>query len=105
MGHKALLENISRHNKAIDLCLSNHLRMPALILIYSGIDIMAALGRPRDKDEATRSDFIEWCDSFMLNGSELSCTAIDLYAARCGIVHTYTMNSRLSKQGKAKEIV
>jgi hypothetical protein len=105
MNNEALIENIERHLNAIDLCLKNHLRMPALILIYSGIDIFAALGRPAKKEFSTRKDFIEWCDRYMLQISGLSCSAIDLYAARCGIVHTYTMHSNLSKDGTAKEII
>ena len=34
-----------------------------------------------------------------------SCSGVDLYAARCGVVHTYTMESSLSKEGKDREIV
>lgn len=40
----ALLANTKDLLDAIQLCLQNHLRMPALTLIYCGIDFMAALG-------------------------------------------------------------
>lgn len=86
MNTEALFENATRHIKAIDLCIENKLRMPALILVYSGIDIFAALNRPIEKNEATREDFKRWCDRYLLSKNELPCSAIDLYAARCGVV-------------------
>ena len=79
--------------------------MPALILIYSGIDIFASIGRPADQAHTTIKDYIDWCDSYLIPQGKLSCSGVDLYAARCGVVHTYTMESSLSKEGKAREIV
>lgn len=79
--------------------------MPALILIYSGIDIFASLSISKDKRKATRQDYIDWCNNYILSNRDLGCHGIDLYAARCSIVHTYTMNSNLSENGKATEIV
>lgn len=105
MNKDALFENVARHFQAIELCLQNHCRMPALILIYSGIDIFASLARPKAKDKATRKDYIDWCEKYILPKGSLSCSAIDLYAARCEVVHTYTMESTLSEEGKANEIV
>lgn len=105
MTQETLFENIKNHFQSIEICLQHHLRMPALILIYSGIDIFASLGRPADKDKATRKDYIEWCDRYLIPQGKISCTGIDLYAARCGVVHTYTMESDLSDQCKANEIV
>lgn len=101
----ALNENIFNHISAIELCLKNHHRMPALILIYSGIDIFASLSCESGKNKATRSDFKEWCDKYLLPNYESECTAADIYAARCAIVHTYTSKSSLSESGGAREIV
>lgn len=105
MSTEALIENTTRHLKAINLCIENNLRMPALILVYSGIDIFAALNRPAEKEEGTRKDFKEWCELYLLSNNELPCSATDLYAARCGVVHSYTAESRLSRNMAAKEIV
>ena len=105
MSTEALFENATRHIKAIDLCVENKLRMPALILVFSGIDIFAALNRPAEKEEGTRKDFKEWCDYYLLSSNELPCSATDLYAARCGVVHSYSSESRLSRNKEAKEIV
>lgn len=105
MGIEALAEFYKNHFKAIDLCMENELQMQALILIYSGIDIFSVLGRPREKEQANRQDYIKWCEQYMLPNINLPCTGMDLYSARCGIVHTSTMHSQLSKNGKAKAII
>ena len=105
MSQEVLIENIEKHLKAIDVCLEQHLRMPALILIYSGIDIFASLSIPRAKSKATRQDYIDWCEKYVLANRNIGCKGIDLYAARCGVVHSYTMDSKLSDEGKANAIV
>jgi hypothetical protein len=52
--------------------------MPALILIYAGIDIFASLARPKSKKKVTRKNFIEWCEKYIPPSGKLSCTGIDL---------------------------
>jgi hypothetical protein len=104
MGKSALEENVLKHFLAIDLCLENSLLMPALVLIYNGIDTFAALSRPVTKDKVTRQDFISWCDRYLLPVSSLECSGLDLYAARCGILHTYTAVSDLSNGNEAAEL-
>ena len=89
---------------AIETCIANKFTLPALILMYSAIDIMAWLNRDEEHEDVTRSDFILWAETFLLPDSGLSCTAIDLYAARCSLIHSYTAESRLSREGKASEI-
>lgn len=37
--------------------------------------------------------------------TRLGCTAMDLYAARCGLLHTFTGQSHLSRAGKARMVV
>jgi len=105
MSTEALFENATRHIKAIDLCIENNLRVPALILIYSGIDIFSSLNRPIEKDVGTREDFKMWCDLYMLSQNELPCSSVDLYAARCGVIHSSSSESKLSRNNQAKEII
>jgi hypothetical protein len=90
--------------KSIELCLNAKLQISSLILLYSGIDIMAWLNRPVSEEFAIRNDFIRWVDDYLLPNSNIKCEAIDLYAARCAIIHSYSFYSKLSKRGKAKEI-
>lgn len=74
----------------------------ALILIYVGIDAMASLERP-DGSSNVQDYFVNWVDTYM--GFESgSVPGIDLYGARCGMVHTYGPISKLSRQGAARTI-
>ena len=100
-----LQSNVLNHLAAIDLCLANHLRMPALVLIYSGIDILAALARPIASADVTRDDFVHWCQMYLIPTGFNQCSPIDLYAARCAVVHTYSSESALSRKGKAREVI
>lgn len=100
----ALEKNLNNIIKSIELCLNAKLQISSLILLYSGIDIMAWLNRPVSEEFATRDDFIKWIDDYLLPNPNIKCEAIDLYAARCAIIHSYSFSSRLSAEGKAKEI-
>ncbi len=89
---------------SIELCIGNQLGVPSQILTYATIDIMAWLDRDKNHPDVQRSDFIKWVDAYLLPGSQLSCTAIDLYAARCSLIHSYSAESKLSREGKAREL-
>lgn len=89
--------------RAVDLCITNKLITPALVLLYSAIDIAASIERV--PSESTKASFIRWIDQYLLPGSSLGCTALDLYAARCGVVHALSPSSDLFRSGKAKQIV
>jgi hypothetical protein len=77
----------------------------ALTLIYSAIDALAALTRETQEAHATRKEFLAWVGAYLLPELEVELRAIDVYGARCGIVHTYAPTSDLSKSGQAKLIV
>jgi hypothetical protein len=83
----------------------NRRNLPALILIYTGIDICSWLNRPVNKQDVTRDDFIFWTDTYLSPVEKVKCTAIDLYAARCSLVHSYTAVSHLTRGNKAKQAV
>ena len=78
----------------------------ALILIYSTIDAITFSSSPKNKTD--RYDFINWCDTYLKiigideRKEAYKLSGIDLYGARCSIVHTYghMLESDLSKQGK-----
>ena len=100
----ALEKNLDNIIKSIEICLKEKLQISSLILLYSGIDIVSWLNRPTSKEKASREDFIRWVDDYLLPNPNIKCRAIDLYAARCAIVHSYSFFSMLSKDGKAKKI-
>jgi len=88
--------------ESIEACLKKGRVLPCLTLLYSGIDVVASL----DTDGvATRKGFLNWVDNYLLKALPIDCTAFDLYAARCAVVHTFTPESDLSKAGRARKIV
>lgn len=90
--------------QAIKACLLAGFAEAALALVYSGIDTEAywiASGQ-----EVRRADFIAWCDTHLvpLLGKANDVNGIDLYGARCGILHTSSASSQLGRTGDAREL-
>jgi hypothetical protein len=90
--------------KSIELLLSNKQHGPALILIYSTTDILAWLGRNKAHIDVERSDFLTWVEKYLLPFLNVNIAALDLYSARCSILHSYSAESRLSRNQEAIEI-
>lgn len=90
--------------KGIRVALENECYGSAVILIYSGIDTMAYLSIPDGQEDVTRNDFIKWANGYISFPCKEQVTGLELYGARCGMVHTYSIASRLSRQGKCRQI-
>lgn len=90
----------------IDVCLRSQpaLALPALMLIYAGVDGMAYVSLHEAQLDVHAADFKAWAHKYLLPASGLACTADDLYAARCGIVHSHQVDSRLAREGKARHV-
>ena len=76
----------------------------AVILILSGIDAMAYLGMEAGRDDVSRSDFVEWADRYIKFPCKEQLTGLDLYGARCAMLHSYGTASALSRTGKCRQI-
>jgi hypothetical protein len=101
---KAFNENIDDLVRSIDLCFRNQFFLPGLVLLYATLDILAWLSRPQSQPDVLRDDFVQWVDKYLLPKARLNCNAIDLYAARCSIIHSYSAESKLSRDGLARQI-
>jgi hypothetical protein len=89
--------------RGIELCLRDRLVLPALALLYSGIDVLGFLAS--DKPNATRQTFISWAGKYMDGFLKTKgIQGIDLYSARCGVLHTGQAPSDLVASGKAREL-
>jgi len=97
-----LISHLNNLIRAVDLCISNQLILPALMLLYSGIDVVGAL--ERKPGTGTKASFTQWVDSYMLKTKALGCSSVELYGARCGLLHTLASESDLSRSGKARQI-
>ena len=94
--------NMAQTLAAARQCLDDRRILPCLTLIYAGMDVMASLeARPK---EGVKTGFTRWVDTYLLPNTTWQCGAIDLYAARCAVVHSFTPESDLSRDGKATVI-
>jgi hypothetical protein len=80
----------------------------ALTIIYSGIDSFGLLAAPPEVLDASGTTFKQWCEKYILprlqslDGTPV--TPVDLWAARCGVLHTSTPLSKLEREGTARQI-
>jgi hypothetical protein len=103
LEEEVLLDAFEKAFQAIDLLCETELHQPCLVLLYSTIDAAAWLSVSGEAD-VSRNAFTGWVDAFLLPGSSLECTALDLYGARCGILHSMSAFSALSRSGKVRTI-
>ncbi|MFC3108041.1 hypothetical protein ACFQAT_18745 [Undibacterium arcticum] len=88
---------------ALDVCYDKALVMPCLVLIYTIIDSISWLAYGAC-EQSSKKRFILWVEKYYLGRLEGSCDSIDLYAARCSILHGLSWESNLTKDGKAKRL-
>lgn len=77
--------------------------MPALILIYTLIDAFAWVVSDNTQ-KSTRKRFEHWVETWMLAYRPLPCTATELYAARCAVLHTLSSQTALTHSGEARQV-
>ena len=89
--------------EAASLCRERALDLPMLVLIYASLDTLAwAVYGHEIKEVGRRFELL--CERYVLPKSKIDCTALELYAARCSIVHSLGWESKLSKTGKARAV-
>jgi hypothetical protein len=94
--------------KAIGALWDAELPEAALTIIYSGIDSFGLLAAPPGVLDASGNTFKQWCEKYILprlqslDGTPV--TSVDLWAARCGVLHTSTPLSKLEREGTVRQI-
>jgi hypothetical protein len=91
MATETFHQNCAQVLATAHLCLERKLQMPALILIYTLIDTFAWV--VSDNNE-------KW----MLAHRPLPCSATELYAARCAVLHTLSSQTALTQSGEARQV-
>ncbi|SRR6266568_2812504 len=76
-----------------------------LMLTYSAMDAMAFLNMPANQSEVVRKDFIGWASSYIRFPGVDQLTGEDLYGARCGLLHAYGADSKLSRAGQCRRLI
>jgi hypothetical protein len=102
VGDVAYWQNIYQLRKAPGVCLQNEYWLSTVKLIYSGIDNLAWLSRVHDRPNVEPKDFMDFVDKYFLPDSGLRCSSKELYSARCGLLHSNTAESKISRSGKAR---
>lgn len=74
------------------------------VVLYSSIDSMGLLNAAPTQTEATGQTFKDWVRKYIITQPDVEFNEIDLWGARCGVLHTFTSQSKLSNEGKAKQI-
>lgn len=86
-GYTPLVQLLGEISKAQDAGAT----IAALAMVYVGLDTMTLLACPIGQQSQTRDDFIEWVNKYLKAdiASEYQYEGIDVYAARCAVLHSY----------------
>jgi len=87
-----------------EFCVQARATTPALVLIYSAIDVVGWL-YAANPSASTGPRFTSWVAKYLLPAVNLDCSSRELYGARCGIVHNFSTESDLSRKGEVRQIV
>lgn len=90
--------------KAIAALFREDLLPHSLVIIYSTMDTCGLLDAPASQTEATGDSFKDWVKKYVLTDPILEFNEVDLWGARCAVLHTFTSQSRLSNAGKARQL-
>ncbi|MGA9779255.1 MAG: hypothetical protein ACLPRE_02330 [Limisphaerales bacterium] len=90
--------------RAIKMLLDAGHIQPALIVLYTAIDIFASLRRLETETDTNGNYFKKWIDDYMIAGLQRPFSSEDLWGARCGLLHTHTASSKASRQSKAQQL-
>lgn len=101
---QAIIARFNDFTISIKILLDAGHTVPALILLYSATDFFVSLLRPESQPDTNGSHFKKWAEDYMIEHSLPTITSEDLWGARCGLLHTHSPSSKVSRQGKAREI-
>ena len=108
-GEGPVLDYVVTRLKAIQLTYDSGQPEACLALLYSGIDTLGFRASEATCQRATSQTFSLWVGTYIVNRlSDIQGNHVlpsDLYAARCGILHTSNSESDKSRAGKATEIL
>jgi len=93
-------QTISGLGAELKRCDQCNLTTASIAMSFICIDTMANLSRPRRKPRVTRTDFIEWVDTYLeAHPDQLyKYRGKDVYAARCAFLHTYGSEAKLHQE-------
>jgi hypothetical protein len=88
--------------RGITVELDNRCYGAAAILMLCAMDAMAFLTMAEAQEDVTKTDFINWAEKYIRFPGAEQLTGADLYGARCGMLHSYGVRSRMSRNGECR---
>jgi hypothetical protein len=87
----------------IKKCESAGATAAAVAMAFICVDTMAFLSMPTGQTSQTRADFIAWVDRYLKGhpSQTYQYRGIDVYAARCGLLHAFTAEADLHRRDPA----
>ena len=101
---KCLLDNVDQVMLTAGYALEKSYPTPALMLTYSIIDTFGWLSSNSDAEPVGKR-FVRFVTDWVLARDDWECTAIDLYGARCALLHRMASHSDHTETGKARRIL
>jgi hypothetical protein len=102
--NQAIVARFNDFTICIKLILDAKHTVPALVLLYSAMDIFGSLVRPEMEPDTNGGYFKKWAENYMIGPSKLTISSEDLWGARCGLLHTHSPSSIVSRKGQAREL-
>lgn len=100
--HAAVVQGVVLDAKS---ALDNGRYRAAAVLAYCGIDTLASLVRDAKSPRVQRSDFIRWVEKYMDFRSKHGPTGVELYGARCGLLHASMAESETSRKDEKVRLI
>jgi hypothetical protein len=90
--------------QAMGALYEKHLFGHMLLVVYSTIDTLGLLSAPPAQSSATGESFKSWTKKYLLPQPNVEFNEVDLWGARCAVLHAFTSESELSRSGRAREL-
>jgi hypothetical protein len=101
---QVLLARVNEFELSIKLLLDAKHTLPALVVLYVAIDFLGSLLRPESEPDTKGEYFKKWVNDYMVRCSQAAFTSEELWSSRCGLLHTHTAASKLSRKGNARQL-
>lgn len=89
----------------IRLCVEHEYYGSALKLIYSGIDVMAFLSMPKERQTVKKHHFVKWAEEYIKFPGDEQLSGKEMHAARSELLHTHRAKSDVSPKARGRFIM
>jgi hypothetical protein len=91
--------------RSIRITLENECFGAVVMLVYSAIDMLAFLNMNKNQEDVKRQDFVDWVEKYLHFPCHEQLTGLDVYGARCGMLHNFSAYSKLNRDGKCRRLL